>query len=296
MKILFPEHDEKNPVRAAVLMSGSGSNAEALLRYCRENPSAFSVELIATDTPGSRAAEIARMNDLPCELADIRRFYASHGEENIRLDTPRKQTLRQMWSEQLYQQIDRHRIDLILLAGFIPLTNLTEKFPCLNVHPGDLTVTDAQGRRPYAGLHYRPVEDAICNGEKYVRSSVILAQPYNGSGKEEMDTGPVIGVSQPIPVDVSPEMREIFIEMRKQRPAGRVPNDPLREKARQCVEEMKCGGDHLIFPRAADDFARGRFACDDNGGLFYKTDREYLPVVSVEYSQNGGTPLERSMK
>lgn len=296
MKKLFPKHDADHPVRTAILMSGSGSNTEAILQYCRENACAFVPVLIATDTPQSRAAEIAQNYDLPCELLDIRKFYAEHGEENIRLDTPQKQALRQEWSELLFQTLSRYDVGLILLAGFIPLTNLTEKLPCLNVHPGDLTVTDPDGRRLYAGLHYRPVEDALCNGEKYLRSSVILAQPYSGSGREEMDTGPVIGVSPRIPVDLSQERRTRLIETGKQRLAGKIPCDALRREAQKYIEQLKILGDHLIFARAADDFARGRFACGDDGGLLFETDTGFQPVISVEYSNRGSRPLERPVK
>ena len=287
MKLLFPEHNENAPARCAVLLSGTGSNAEAVIRYCRQNKCAFSIEVLVTDNPSSRAAVLSQMYNIPLIELDIYKFYAEHGEESIKLDTPHRQELRDLWSRQIFDLMMPYKIELVLLAGFIPLTSLTNMLPCLNVHPGDLTVTDEQGRRIYAGLHYRPVEDAFCSGCSFVRSSVILAQPYSGDGKKEMDSGPVIGISEKIFIDLSPETAETLAEIRRRRIPGKRPEDILRQKAAECIEEMKIRGDHVIFSAAADDFARGRFACDENGGLFFRENSDFIAVSSVEYTQKG---------
>ena len=52
---------DKKPVRCAILMSGSGSNAEALLEFERTQQSPpYRVTVIATDAPEtSRAKELA---------------------------------------------------------------------------------------------------------------------------------------------------------------------------------------------------------------------------------------------
>lgn len=290
---LFPEHDEKAPARTALLLSGTGSNAAAILEYSRNNSCAFDVKLLVTDAPETgRARETAQKYQLPLAEVDIYKFYALNGEDNIRLDTPRKRMLRDQWSAKLYEEIMAYNIELVLFAGFLPLTNITGRIPCLNVHPGDLTVTAPDGSRPYAGLHYKPVEDAICDGRTYLRSSVIVAQPYSGNGKDDMDSGPVIGVSVEIPVDIAPETPESLAAVRKKR-CGK-PQDILRNIAAAHIEKMKINGDHVIFPRAADDFARGRFVCGENNELFFRNGTELIPVVSVEYTQNGRKILERN--
>lgn len=294
MKPLFPEHNESNPARSAVLLSGTGSNAEAVIRYCRQHKCAFSVEVLVTDNPASRAAELSGTYNIPLIELDIRKFYAERGEECITLDTPRRQELRDLWSRELFARLSPYDIELVLLAGFIPLTSLTGMLPCLNVHPGDLTVTDEQGKRIYAGLHYRPVEDAFCNGQSFVRSSVIVAQPYSGNGKKEMDSGPVIGISEKIFIDPSPETPETLSELRRRRTPGKRPDDILRKKAAACIEEMKVRGDHVIFAAAADDFSRGKFFCDENGGLFFKENSTFTGISSVEYTPNGKSLLKRS--
>lgn len=287
MQLLFTEHDEHTPARCAVLLSGTGSNAEAVINYCRKNKCAFSIDVLVTDNPESRAKELSLRYGIPLIESDIRRFYAQRGEESIKLDSPRRQEIREEWSRELYSLLQPYRIELVLLAGFIPLTGLTGMLPCLNVHPGDLTVTDDSGKRIYAGLHYRPVENAFCDGCAYVRSSVILAQPYSGDGSKEMDSGPVIGVSEKIFISTAPETPQTLSELRKKRTPGKRPDDLLRKIAADCIEEMKTRGDHVIFAAAADDFARGRFAQDDKGKLFYRNGSVFTEILSVEYSPNG---------
>ncbi len=291
MKKLFEEHTEKDPARTAILLSGEGSNAEAVLRYCRSGERAFAVRLLVTDDPRSRAAEIASGFGLPAELLDLRAFYAAHGEDSIRLDSPARRELRTVWSEELYRRLARHDIELVLFAGFIPLTNLAGRLPCLNVHPGDLTALSPDGRRIFAGLHFKPVEDALCRGEKTLRSSVILAQPYSGNGQNDMDSGPVIGLSPEIPVEISPDTPETLSSLRAAR-TGR-PDDRLRRLAASHIERMKRLGDHVIFSPAAEDFSRGRFALGDDGGLLYDCGGGWLPILSVEYSRDGAKPIRK---
>ena len=295
MRELFCGHTALVPARTAILLSGEGSNAEAILRYCRAGKRAFSPELIATDTPRSRAKEIAETAGLPLFLSDIRAFYASCGEESIRLDTARRRELRRAWSDGLARELDRYGIELVLFAGFVPMTSLTEKFPCLNVHPGDLTVTAPDGSRPFAGLHYKPVEDALCGGMTYLRSSVILAQPYAGDGKSDMDSGPVLGVSRKIPVEIAPDTPGTLSALRAARQGGS-PSDRLRRLAESHIRRMKLLGDHVIFPRAAEDFARGRFALDDGGGLLFSDGGAWTPVLSVAYTEDGAEPVPRETR
>ncbi|MBQ9501930.1 MAG: hypothetical protein IJU70_07230 [Lentisphaeria bacterium] len=289
MKKLFPEHNEKTPARTAVLLSGGGSNAEALLRYCGGGDRAFAVKVLVTDDPRSRASEIARGFGLPAVLLDLRAFYAEHGENSIRLDSPVRRELRAAWSGQLRRELAGYGIELVLFAGFIPMTNLAAELPCLNVHPGDLTAVSPDGRRIFAGLHCKPVEDALCRGEKTLRSSVILAQPYSGDGRNDMDSGPVIGVSPEIPVEIAPDTPETLSALRAAR-TGR-PDDRLRRLAASHIEKMKRLGDHVIFSPAAEDFSRGRFALDDGGGLLYDCGGQWVSVLSVEYSKDGAKPI-----
>ena len=268
-------------VPCAVLMSGSGSNAEALLEFERASAACpYHVTVLATDAPeSSRAREIAAKFDLPLVEHDIRKFYLEHGEESTKLDSPRRRELREVWSNEFYRKIMAYAPRFACFAGFIPLSNIAGRLPCLNVHPGDLTRCDETGRRIYAGLHVLPVERAILNGEKALRSSVILVQPYTGDGAGEMDAGPVLGVSVHLPLELGRFTLAELAEMKNARKSGVKCSDALRELALEHIERLKVAGDHVVFPQVTADFAAGCFA-EEEGQLFYRSER----VLSVEYT------------
>lgn len=271
----------EKPVSCAVLMSGSGSNAEALIRFERaQEKCPYHVSLIATDAPAtSRAKEIAEIFGLPLVEHDILQFYQRHGEESTGLTTPRRRELREKWSDELYEKIAPFAPQFACFAGFIPLSNIASCLPCLNVHPGDLTRTGSDGRRLYAGLHVLPVERAILSGEAALRSSVILVQPYTGDGAKEMDAGPVLGISAPLPIETGSHSLEELAELKAQRVPGIKCTDALRRIALEHIERLKIAGDHVILPRAAADFASGFFSVEKEQ-LYYKNEK----VQTVEYT------------
>ena len=272
----------QNPARCAILMSGSGSNTEALLEFERavKNP-CYQTVVLATDAPeSSRAREIAAKYALPLVEHDIKKFYSRHGEESIKLDTPRRRELREKWSEEFFAMIAPYTPDFACFAGFVPLSNIAKHLPCLNVHPGDLTCCNAEGVRIYAGLHVLPVERAILNGESALRSSVILVQPYSGNGAKEMDEGPVMGVSAPVKVDLEGLTLEELEKCRTSRTPGVKCSDALRTLALKHIERLKVEGDHVVFPQVVNDFAAGKFSVDGKKLFYEKTE-----VLSVEYSK-----------
>ncbi|MPM85520.1 Phosphoribosylglycinamide formyltransferase [bioreactor metagenome] len=277
----------KRPARAALFMSGSGTNAEALLRYHAGNSGcSFIPALIVTDAPESgRAREIAATWKIPLAELDIRAFYAERGETAIALTSERRRAIRAEWTDALRRLIAPWKIDFGVLAGFVPLCNIAADIPCLNVHPGDLTL-ESGGRRLLAGLHFRPVETAILAGHPALRSSVILAQPFRGSGEAEMDSGPVLGVSVPVPVELDGESVASLAAADAAR--VRAPyRDRLREVAEANLERLKLRGDHAVLPRAADDFAAGRFGLDGGQLCFREDGYGWTPVRTVEYGPHG---------
>lgn len=282
----------KRRAKAAIFLSGSGSNAEVLLADIRDmaSNSPYEVAVLVTDRPHeSRAKAIAANYNLPLVELDIKQFYLDRGENAIDLKTPERRQIREEWTNCLRKLIAPYQIDFGILAGFVPLTNLTGDFPCLNVHPGDLTVTDDAGRRTLAGLHCLPVERAILSGHRFLRSSVILAQPYCGDGKDDMDSGFIIGISAPVAVELKGHSLEELNKIAKARIRGTTTDDSLRELAKINLEKLKFGGDHVVFPAAARDFAAGKFAGE--GDLLYYNS---IPVKTVEYSPGGhATPIPK---
>jgi phosphoribosylglycinamide formyltransferase-1 len=275
----------KNEIpHGAVFMSGSGTNAEKVLEFQEKNPGVWQPSVIVTDAPEkSRAAEIAALHGLPLVELSIRAFYNEHGEKKVSLATENGRRVRGLWTNVLREKISEYNIDFGILAGFMPLSNITGDFPCLNVHPGDLTV-EIDGRRILAGLHEIPTEQAIIHGFKSIRSSVIIAQPYTGKGGE-MDSGPILGVSPEMELDIegfnNAELKEIYEKRPSKKPSGGW-NDALSRIASANQERLKEKGDWIVFPQVVNDFAAGKFAVED-GKLYFMKDNGWLRVETVEY-------------
>ncbi len=274
----------------AIFLSGGGSNAEKLIedRQVRES---VNIVVLVTDAPEkSRAGEIAQKYDLPLVALSIREFYREHGLKTISLATPAGREVRELWTGALRQKLAPYEIDFSVLAGFEPLSNITNDYPCLNVHPGDLSVVDAAGNRIYIGLHSRPVEAAILAGEKSLRASVILAQSFTDANKD-MDNGLLLGISDRMPIDFGtltlPELKNIKASRQGKKPAGGW-KDPLEILALSSQEKLKRCGDHVILPLVVRDFARKCFACK-NGQLYYRAtpDQDFIKNPSNEYTPDG---------
>jgi len=275
---------------AAIFLSGSGSNAEKLLEY---NSKAWNPAVLVTDAPSkSRAKELSEKYSLPLAALDISAFYKERGEEKVTLMTERGRTIREDWTNELRKLIKPYNVDFGILAGFVPLTNITSDFPCLNVHPGDLTY-EKDGKRVLVGLHTIPVERAIMEQLTFLRSSVILAQPYTGAGGE-MDSGPVLGISEPVKIDFSGhtlgELSDIYAERPPKRPSGGY-KDTLENLASANQEKLKIHGDWIIFPPVVEDFASGNFAMDEGSNLLYNVSGNWKQIKTVVYSNTSRTPV-----
>ena len=169
---------------AAILMSGTGSNARRLLEL--PDPS-FEVRLILTDNPASNAAAIAREHAVQCAVVDIRAFCEPDGlSDRMR---------RAAYDREVGRHLARRGARLAALAGWdwVVGPELCRAFLFVNVHPGDLRVTDERGRRKYVGLGWVPAAKAMLAGERFVHSTTHLVTP-------ELDGGPIARVSRPVPV------------------------------------------------------------------------------------------------
>ncbi|NMA42658.1 MAG: hypothetical protein GX946_04675 [Oligosphaeraceae bacterium] len=288
---LLPKGSNPLP-NTAIFLSGSGSNAERILladqaRLAAGETLPYKLCALVTDAPKtSRALELGEKFGLPVISEDIRAFYQAHGESRVTIRSAKAQQLRQQWSECLRQKLLPYKLDFAVFAGFVPLTNITADFPCLNVHPGDLTYLK-DGQRLLVGLHQIPVELAILEGLDYMRSSVILAQPYTGQG-EDMDSGAILGISPEVTIDLQGEDLEELRQCAEARPAARPVGgykDRLAELATLNLERLKQGGDWVVLPGVMRDFAQGRYAVDEHQRLHYKAGSKFLPVQTVQVNE-----------
>lgn len=299
MHPLLPRTSAGRIPRAAIFLSGTGSNAEELLSRLEADRASgrgvsFEVSCLVTDAPAtSRAAEIAGKYGLPLVAEDIREFYHARGQSRISIATPEGQRIREEWTDALRRSLEPYGVSFGIFAGFVPLTNLTAELPCLNVHPGDLTYLK-DGRRYLVGLHQIPVERAILDGLDYLRSSVILATPVTGSG-EDMDGGPLLGISPPMQIECTGEELDGFRKIAAGRPARRPVGgfgDALEEYAVSCQNRLKAEGDLVVFYPVVRDFADDRFYADDSGKLFFRqASGKFLPILTVQYSRDGSREL-----
>jgi folate-dependent phosphoribosylglycinamide formyltransferase PurN len=276
LKALLKRPEGRLP-RAVIFVSGTGTNAQKAI----EQRKTWEPAVIVTDVKGCPAAALAEKFTLPLIEFDIADFYRQNGEDKVSLRTDHGRELREMWTEQLRQKLQDYQFDFGLLAGFASLSNITDDFPCLNVHPGDLTVENDQGERLLTGLHAIPIEKAILMGHNFLRSSVILALPYSDDGGD-MDSGLILGVSQPVPVDLQGYSLEQLAALKAARIKGKKPEDALRQIAQNNQESLKIDGDWVVFPPVVNDFAAGLFSLNDTA-IVYCLNNENLRVKTVEY-------------
>ncbi len=283
------------PCRVGIFMSGNGTNAEKLLEHSLTG-NAYRVAALFTDRPvTSRAGEIAERYGIALLTNDIKAFYARHGARRVTIATGDGRRLREQWTDEVRTQFCEFPIDFAVFAGFVPLTNLTRDWPCLNVHPGDLTYLKDR-KRYLIGLHTMPVERAILEGLTFLRSSVIIATPYDAD-PEDMDSGPILGLSDRVDIDLSGFTLESLQATAALRPSLRPRagfGDDLESVAHANLERLKTGGDWLVLPRVVDDFAAGRFGTGEGGRLCYRGEGGWQFVATVEYTTAGPRAIPMS--
>ncbi len=270
---------EGRKANVALFLSGGGSNARRILEHHEKHGDASPINPVALvtdrlDDPACGAHELSRRFGLPVTGLDIRRFYREHGCLSVSLRTEEGRKLRQRWTEALRAALSGVPIDFAVFAGFETLTNITGDFCCLNVHPGDLTYLKDGGRH-LVGLQTEPIERAVVEGLTELRSSVIVATPYCGAGGD-MDSGPLLGISPPVDIDLQGRTVEALRAVQRKRPPKRPCGgygDVLEEIAKHNQDRLKEGGDWVVFPEVVFSVAREQFALDADGCVYYRKSR-----------------------
>jgi phosphoribosylglycinamide formyltransferase-1 len=132
----------------AVFVSGSGTNMERIATYFASNEN-VNIVLVLCNNPQAGAIERTKRLHIPLQLIDKSYFK----------------------SEKIVEDLKKHQIDFIVLAGFLWLVPslLIKNFPIINIHPALLPnyggkgmygskVHEAvvQAKEPYSGItiHY----------------------------------------------------------------------------------------------------------------------------------------------
>jgi len=253
MKIIpiFDPQAKGRVMRVAAFMSGSGTNVIRLLEREKElaqepGGSPFKIIFIFTDRSDSVSAgeKIAFDAGIPYFSYDIRKFYSLKKLKRTTL-TPESMAARREFDSAASILIKSFDIDIIALAGYMSYLTLNR---CVNVHPGDLSIPTANGKRKYIGDH--AVADAIANGETSLRASTI----WTDVG---VDTGPLLMVSNALKVELPIPLSDLL-------------EDQLVFK--KVVDEhqrrLKEIGDWKIFPLTIEMIAKGCFSLDEKNNVY----------------------------
>lgn len=239
-KPIFDPTQAGRPLRVAAFMSGSGTNVIKLL----EAPDAsYEVAFIFSDTASDkcRGQEIARRFDLPYFAYDVRRYHDKRGlKRSVR--SAEGLAARRDYDQVAARLVKAFEIDVIALGGYMSFLTLTG---AINVHPADLSLVDADGKRRFVGDD--AVMDAIVAGQTELRSSTL----FTDLG---VDSGPLLMVSDPIAVELPAPLEELRAD-----PAR------LRQVADANQERLKQGGDWVVFPTTLELIAQGRLGLTEGG-------------------------------
>ncbi|MFT5541968.1 MAG: phosphoribosylglycinamide formyltransferase-1 [Glaciecola sp.] len=168
--------------RIVILVSGSGSNAQAIIDACAKGIINGDVVKVISNVPEAFALERAELAGIPAISIDHKSF---DGRENFDLA--------------LADKIDSARPDLIVLAGFMRIlsNSFVNKYigKLLNIHPSLLP------KYPGLSTHQR----AIDNMDQEHGTSVHFVTP-------ELDGGPVI-LQAKVPVFEGDDVDELALRV-----------------------------------------------------------------------------------
>jgi len=253
-KLLF-DPGLKRTMRVACFMSGSGTNVRKIIEHQihleeERGKSPFEVVVIFTDDPErSNARIIAEEYRIPLEYNDIKKFYEGKNIKDLKI--------REEFDEKTLGIIAPYKPNIIALGGYAWWVTepILSTYIVVNVHPGDLSVKDNNGKRKYVGLHHIPPMKAILAGEKYLHSSSHIVT-------EKHDMGPILIISKPLQVEIpygitledlkKPENKQFLIRLCKEH-----------------QDRLKRVGDWQIFPLTLQWIAEGRFAIDDRMNVYF---------------------------
>jgi phosphoribosylglycinamide formyltransferase-1 len=150
------------PARLAVLVSGTGSNLEALLGACAAPSYGGTVVVVGADRDGIRALEIA-------DAAGIPTFVERLGDYQ----------LREEWDDALARRLATYEPDLVVSAGFLKLVG-----PAFLARFGDRYINTHNALLPaFPGIH--GPRDALAYGVKIAGATLFFVD-------DGVDTGPII--------------------------------------------------------------------------------------------------------
>lgn len=170
-----------NPLRIAVLASGTGTNLASIVDATQNGTLSAEVALVVSNKAEAGALEIARKADIPALHLSIEQFSSQEELDKAFLSA-----------------FNEYAVELIALAGYIKMISPTIlrafKHRILNIHPALLPAFGGKG------MYGRKVHEAVLDyGCKVSGVTVHLVD-------EEYDTGPpILQRCVPVEPDDTPE-------------------------------------------------------------------------------------------
>jgi phosphoribosylglycinamide formyltransferase 1 len=167
--------DSGNPVRYAVLLSGTGRTLENLLHAIERGELIGEIVAVVSSRPGVRGLDIAQRAGIPAIAVERKQFDSDHA-----------------FSDAIYEALAPFEPHLLLLAGFLRKLQVAPAWEgrILNIHPCLLPdMASAAGRGFYGEKVHAAVLDAGA-----ARSGATVHIVDNG-----YDSGPVV-MTESVPV------------------------------------------------------------------------------------------------
>jgi len=155
----------KNPVRLGVLLSGSGRTLQNLMDRIGDGSLPARISVVVSSHPDVKGLDRARAKKIPAVTVDYKKFDDA-----------------KYFSAAVTEELDRHPIDLVIMAGFIRRYLFPKKYEgrVLNIHPALLPDFGGKG---YYGHHVH--EAVLQSGAKESGCTVHLADL-------QYDRGPIL--------------------------------------------------------------------------------------------------------
>lgn len=205
--------------RVVVLISGNGSNLQALLDWTRTYPSAYEVVGVLSNKPEAYGLVRAEKAGVPTQVIDHTAY-----------------PTRESFDEKLVETIDHWQPDIVVLAGFMRI--LTPVFTdhylgrAVNIHPSLLP--------KYRGLHTH--RRALEAGDKTHGLSIHYVT-------SELDGGPII-LQQSIPITPKDTEQTLQEKVHQQEHLcyPRVVEGMTQERITYCHPHACVSGKPIVYP------------------------------------------------
>ncbi|MDP6154580.1 MAG: formyltransferase family protein [Candidatus Thermoplasmatota archaeon] len=254
----------ERPMRVAIMMSGSGTNAVKIIEYARAAiVTSYEVVILFSENPESNTEKIGQRYGLPTKVNDRKRFFRESGKKGYEA--------RRLFDGSAADLFCKNGVDLVVLAGYnwFVTEAIHHNFPTLNVHPADLRPLDGNGERKYAGgIGHQPIMNAIIGGENFIHSTVHMVTEVPDGGGILMTSDAVAPV---LPNGISLEML-----IAEGNPGS------IKRTAVKSQERLKEEGDWKIFPKTLELISRGRYTTDELGKIYL--DGKLIPD-GIEYGK-----------